>query len=140
MGASPEDAEDIIQDTLIKAYENIEIIESGKMKAWLFKVAINGFYSLYRKRKPVVNIDDELTERLCIEHNLDSHMSQVDLRIQIQEVFSKMKESQRALIILKYYLDLSYRDIGLLLNTSENTVKTLLYRSRQAFKELWEVE
>lgn len=51
MGAYPEDAEDITQDTVIKFWENIDRIEPRKVKAWLFKVAINNYYTLCRKRK-----------------------------------------------------------------------------------------
>lgn len=51
IGASKEDSEDIIQETFIKTYENIDILIDGNIKAWMLKVSINKFYTLYKKSK-----------------------------------------------------------------------------------------
>ncbi len=60
IGASKEDSEDIIQETFIKTYENIDILIDGNIKAWMFKVSINKFYSLYKKSKVNISLTDEL--------------------------------------------------------------------------------
>jgi DNA-directed RNA polymerase specialized sigma24 family protein len=56
MGASREDAEDIIQETLYKALQNLELLIPGKVKAWLFKVSINCFYNICRNPAGSVDI------------------------------------------------------------------------------------
>jgi len=51
MGVTKEDTEDIVQDTLYKALKYIDSIDSRTARAWLFRVALNEFYNIYRKNK-----------------------------------------------------------------------------------------
>jgi RNA polymerase sigma-70 factor (ECF subfamily) len=139
MGASREDAEDIIQETLYKALQNLEFLKPGKVKAWLFKVSINCFYNVYRKRKSVIDMEMmEIPDKLFYESNIDFKFTEIDTKIHVQEVLNKLKDSQKSILILKYYIGLSCRDISKLFDTDENTIKTLLYRARKNFKKLWE--
>ena len=50
MGASKEDAEDIIQDTAYKFLQYIDSIQFNNTKAWLFRVAVNQYYDMSRKK------------------------------------------------------------------------------------------
>ena len=113
MGASREDAEDIIQETLCKALQNLELLIPGKVKAWLFKVSINCFYNLCRKRKPVISLEMvETPDKLFYESYINFESTKVEMRIQVREIFNKLKDSQKSILILKYYVGLSCRDIS----------------------------
>lgn len=136
MGASKEDMEDIIQETFIKVYENIDILIDGNIKAWMFKVSINKFYSLYKKNK--VNL--YLTDDFLYNIKSDFQISNIDTSLDIRSIFSQMNESQKNILILKYSTGLSYREIGNLLRIDEGSCKTLCYRARNKFKEIWEGE
>ncbi|KON14846.1 RNA polymerase sigma-70 factor [Clostridium botulinum] len=136
IGASKEDAEDIMQETFIKTYENIDILIGGNLKAWMFKVSINKFYTLYKKSRTNLFLTDELSYTL----KSDFEISDIDNSIDINKVLSKMSESHKNLLILKYSMDLSYNNIGKLLNISEGSAKTLCYRARNVFKKIWESE
>ncbi|NRT91724.1 RNA polymerase sigma factor [Clostridium beijerinckii] len=91
IGASKEDSEDIIQETFIKTYENIDILIDGNIKAWMFKVSINKFYSLYKKSK--VNIS--LTDELLITIESDFKIMHIDSALDINRILSLMKESEK---------------------------------------------
>ncbi|MCF0149433.1 MAG: sigma-70 family RNA polymerase sigma factor [Clostridium sp.] len=136
IGASKEDMEDIIQETFIKVYENIDILLDGNIKAWMFKVSVNKFYSLYKRSK----FNKEVSENLIENIKSDFDMSTVENNIDIKRVFTKISESQKNILILKYSMGLSYREIGKLLNIDEGSSKTLCYRARKKFKEVWEGE
>lgn len=136
IGATKEDAEDIIQETFIKTYENIDILIDGNIKAWMFKVSINKFYTLYKKSKIKISLTDELSA--AIEG--DFKIGHVDNAIEVNRVLALMKESEKNLLVLKYSMGLSYRNIGNLLNIEEGSAKTLCYRARNKFKEMWEGE
>ena len=56
---------------------------------------------------------------------------------EILEVLNLLKEEYRTLIIFKYEMNLSYKEISLLLGLDENTIKVYLYRARNKFKEEW---
>ncbi|UYZ33959.1 sigma-70 family RNA polymerase sigma factor [Clostridium beijerinckii] len=136
IGASKEDSEDIIQETFIKTYENIDILIDGNIKAWMFKVSINKFYSLYKKSK--VNIS--LTDELLITIESDFEIMHIDSALDINRILSLMKESEKNLLVLKYSMGLTYKQIGKLLNIEEGSAKTLCYRARNRFKKIWEGE
>jgi len=136
IGASKEDAEDIIQETFIKTYENIDILVDGNIKAWMFKVSINRFYTLYKKSKVNIGLTDELSA--TIESGFK--IRHIDHAIDINRVLLLMKESEKNLLVLKYSMGLHYREIGKLLNIEEGSAKTLCYRARNKFKEIWEGE
>lgn len=128
--------EEIIQETFIKVYENIDILIDGNIKAWMFKVSVNKFYSLYRKS----NVNQRFTDDLLFNIKSDFDISAIDNNMDIQRVFTKMSEGQKNILILKYSIGLSYREIGKILDIDEGSSKTICYRARNKFRELWEGE
>lgn len=136
IGASKEDAEDIIQDTFIKTYENIDLLIYGNIKSWMFKVSLNKFYTLYKRSKTKIYLTDELSSTL----KNDFKISDINNSIDINNVLAKMSESQKNLLILKYQMGFSYTNISKLLNINETSAKTLCYRARNTFKKIWECE
>ncbi|WP_186005523.1 sigma-70 family RNA polymerase sigma factor [Clostridium sp. DL-VIII] len=136
IGSSKEDAEDIVQETFIKTYENIDILIDGNIKAWMFKVSINKFYTLYKRSK----INVSLTNELYATIESDFKIGHIDNSMEVNRILASMKESEKNLLVLKYSLGMSYRSIGNLLNIEEGSAKTLCYRARNRFKEIWEGE
>lgn len=102
----------------------------------MFKVSINKFYTLYKKSKVNISLTDELS--VAIEG--DFKIIHVDYALDVNRVLELMKESEKNLLVLKYSMGLSYRDIGKMLNIEEGSAKTLCYRARNKFKEIWEGE
>lgn len=139
MGASKEDAEDIVQDTLCKTIKNIEAIDGDKIRAWLFKVAINSYYNLYNKNKKRSSIPlNELHNFKISTESAEDYILTEEKRRAIQKALDSLKPSYRELLIFKYVLDLSYKDIATALEIKEEKVKIYLYRARNKFKEIWE--
>lgn len=140
MGAIKEDAEDIVQDTLCKAIEYIDSIDGRKISSWLFRVSINSYFNLYnRKKKEGINLDDQIISNLHSDGTLESYVINDELKANIQKVLASLKESYKNLLIFKYSMGLSYKEIGCILDLDESKVKTYLYRARNKFKEIWEV-
>ena len=78
----------------------------------MFKVSVNKFYSLYKKGK----LNQEATSDLIENIKSDFDISTIENNIDIKRVFSRMSESNKNILILKYSMGLSYREIGKLLN------------------------
>lgn len=139
MGARKEDAEDIVQDTLCKAIEYADSLKGAKVSSWLFKVAINSYYNLYNKQKrEQIGLDDNVIANLYTDGVLEGHILSAELKENVEKVLGSLKESYKSLIVFKYFMDLSYKEIGEILDLDENQVKTYLYRARNKFKEQWE--
>ncbi|MCP2240274.1 RNA polymerase sigma factor [Thermoanaerobacterium thermosaccharolyticum] len=140
IGASCEDAEDIVQETMCKAIEYVDSLNVDSIYPWLFKVSLYRYYNLYnKKKKEEVGIDDKILSSLYSDEMIEEHVLNEELKSNVHKVLGLLKESYRTLLIFKYFIGLSYKEIGDILNLDENKVKTYLYRARTKFKELWEV-
>lgn len=139
MGASKEDAEDIMQDTLYRTIKNIDSIHADRVRAWLFKVAINNYYNLYSKKKTMVHLTSEELEIIKPSSNSteEVYLTKQNKK-ELMRALNKLKPAYKNLLILKYYMDLSYKEIASILEISEHNVKVYLYRARNTFKQIWE--
>ncbi|MCY6485769.1 RNA polymerase sigma factor [Clostridium aestuarii] len=139
IGVPIEDAEDIIQDTLFKAISYIDAIDEDKISSWLFKVALNKYYNSYkkRKRKREIYLDDHVIANLVVDNSTENYIISSELKDYVQKVLNSLKESYKNLLIFKYVMDLSYKEIGNILDVKEEKVKVYLYRARNKFKQLW---
>ncbi|QWU17480.1 RNA polymerase sigma-70 factor, ECF subfamily [Paenibacillus sophorae] len=137
LGAGAADAEDIVQDTVYKALLYLEAIDERKFSAWLYKAAINRYYDLCRRQKRL-QYDEEPGDYAVSESELPEETllrrEQKDL---IERVLGKLNPVHRQLILMKYEMELSYREIASLLDISEGKVKASLYRARQQFQHYY---
>ncbi|KRP10165.1 MAG: RNA polymerase subunit sigma [Sphingobacteriales bacterium BACL12 MAG-120813-bin55] len=140
-----DDANDLVQETFLKAYRFIDSYQEGtNAKAWLFKILKNAFINDYRKktRQPTrVDYEDFSGYNDADE---DSTTTYVDLR---QEMFSGLigDEVTRALnelpvdfrtvILLCDVEDFSYEEIASIINIPIGTVRSRLHRARNILKE-----
>ncbi|MBA9029449.1 RNA polymerase sigma factor [Peribacillus huizhouensis] len=139
MGASKEDAEDILQDTLYRTIKNIDSIHEDKVRAWLFKVAINNYYNLYSRKKTMVHLTSEQLEMIKPSSNSAEEIYLTEQnKKELMSALNELKPAYKNLLILKYYMDLSYKEIASILETSEQNIKVYLYRARNTFKHIWE--
>lgn len=139
-GCKREEAEDIVQDSFVKAIEYMDGVHPEKLSSWLFMVALNSFRNRRKKalRTNEISIDEEgFYSRIMGEMDTLERILLKEKRINIRDCLLKQKEEFRTLLILKYDMELSYREIGKLLGFSEDIVKTYLYRARNEFKKYW---
>ncbi|MCM3709544.1 RNA polymerase sigma factor [Sporosarcina luteola] len=139
IGAAKEDAEDITQETIMKTIEYLQQIEPKKMRAWMFKVAIHRYYSLYNKNKSVVRLSHEDLELLLpVFEHVESHLTMKEQANELVGALQELQTNFQQLLILKYYMELSYKEISEILDVKETIVKTYLQRARKSFKKIWE--
>ncbi len=140
-----DDANDLVQDTYMKAWRFISSYQEGtNAKAWLFKILKNTFINEYRRKKlrpAEVDYEDFITY-----HDADetSHVGSLDLR---HEVFSGMLGDEmtkainelpvdfRAIILLCDVEDFSYEEIAKIIDIPIGTVRSRLFRARNMLKE-----
>lgn len=139
-GCSVSDAEDIVHDSFIKAIEYLEGVNVNDVSSWLFRVAINK-YKNFIKRKKIINTvsinEESFYEQIAMDFTVEGEIIREEISIEVRGILDSLKEEYRSLLILKYELELSYKEIGLLLGINEDAVKTYLYRARNKFKEEW---
>lgn len=134
IGASREDAEDIVQDAAYKFLLYIDSVNPEHAKSWLFRVAVNGYYDLYRKgsRRQEILLKFNF-QKLIEEATPEAALMQNETRKGIENVLKKLKPKHRQLLLMKYSMGLAIREIGTLTELKEESVKTTLYRARKEF-------
>ena len=115
-------AEDVVQDTFIKAFQKIELFEGrSSFKSWLFQIALNTAKNRFRERpRDVINIDDV---NLGVDPGAESEMIQGDLRQMIRVEVEKLPEKQRIALTLRIFEDLSFKEIAQIMQCPYDTAK-----------------
>ncbi len=140
LGCSEANAEDIVQDTFYKALKYIDGIQTEKLSSWLFKVAINKYYDLCRKNNRHIQLslhEDIFKESLKEDKLVEDFILDLEKKEEILKCLSSISEVQKNLLVFKYDMGLSYKEIAEILDINENTVKTYLFRAREQFKKVW---
>lgn len=120
-----EDANDVVQNCFIKVYRSITKFEGkSKLYTWLYRIATNEAITfLNRKnRKATSSIDDE---ELSLANNLkaDVYFDGDQAQIRLQEALHQLPEKQRAVFNLRYFDEMSYKEMAEVMDTSVGALK-----------------
>lgn len=129
---SDTDCADAIQEAIVKAFSGLHTLRRDSYaKTWLVRIVINECYTIMRKEKRVVSIEDYTPEE-----EAESTRDYSDL----YEAVSRLPKEQRLSVALYYMEGYSVKEIAGLMETSESAVKSRLARARARLKqELTEV-
>ena len=123
-------ADDIFQDTFVKAIITIRqgrYSESGRFFPWLTRIAHNRIIDAFRqvKSENVVSTDagetDMLNRRELAEGNIEDHLAAVQIDRDVRRLVAALPDSQREVLEMRYYRDMSFKEIADLTNVSINT-------------------
>lgn len=127
-------AEDLLQETLIKIYKNLDKYDSNKnFSAWIITIARNTVYDHLKKKKIItLNLLDEKDSDVKEEkHNPSQLLEEKEKTEIIDRVVNNLPENYRDIIILKYFDELKYQEIADVLNIEVSKVKWKLYEARK---------
>jgi RNA polymerase sigma-70 factor (ECF subfamily) len=143
MVSSPEDAEDLLQETFLAASRGLSgFQERSSVKTWLRSILLNHVSKLYRSRKlrrhwslddsrPGIGLDPAEQTRL----QSTSPASAIESKADVQAMLNTLSEEHRQVIVLREIEGLSYEEIATLLAVPRGTVESRLHRARQQLKE-----
>jgi RNA polymerase sigma-70 factor (ECF subfamily) len=143
---NPQDAEDILQETFIKAYKHISKFDGrSSVSTWLYRIATNeALMSLRKKRPNTVSFDMpstyesepqeplQIVDWCCLPE--EEYLS-AEGRLRLDEAAGRLPESLRIVFILRDIEGLSTRETAEVLDISEMAVKTRLSRARLRLRE-----
>ncbi|WP_088011625.1 RNA polymerase sigma factor [Gottfriedia acidiceleris] len=139
IGVNRADADDIVQDTLNKALLTIYQVDITYIKTWLFQIAINKHRDLLRRRRRIEQFPLESVQLIGTK-GLEEAILTKEMQLEIQKVLNQLNPMYKHILLLKYDFELSYKEISVLLEMKEETVKTSLYRARNEFKKIYRRE
>jgi RNA polymerase sigma-70 factor, ECF subfamily len=131
-------ADDLVQETLMKAWKHHESFQQGtNMKAWLYTILRNEFYSQLRKRKrEVEDADGFYSSKVAVHAEQDGHLELADLRIAL----AKLPEDQREAIILVGASGFSYEEAAEICSVAVGTIKSRVNRARTRLAVLLQMD
>ncbi len=131
---NPDRADDLVQETLVKAWSNLDSFVAGtNLPAWLFTILRNIYYSEYRKRRrEVADSDGAIAARLATAPAQNSHMDLLDFHTALQQ----LPNDQREALILIGASGLSYEEAAGICGCAVGTMKSRVNRARNRLAEI----
>ncbi len=132
------DAEDLVQETLVKAFKNMEKFkEKTSAKAWTFTILKNTFYNnvRYQKRREVNLFDPNDIDNYKDESIRETGADELD--DEMQSIIDSLPEEMRLILIAREIQGLDYNQIAENFNAPLGTVKSRIKRARDKLRELW---
>lgn len=120
---SHDDADDVLQNTLIKAWQGLGSFHGdSKLLTWLSRIAINESLDFLRRQKNALSTDDVDTG-IANQLMADEYFDGDETEAMLHEAISRLPDVQRTVFELRYFEDMKYSDISQLLGTSEGALK-----------------
>ncbi len=134
LSGSMQQADDLVQDTLLKAWGHADSFTAGtNIRAWLFTILRNTYYSLYRKRgREVQDTDGIYSNKVAVPGGQESAIDLADFRIAL----AKLPEEQREVLIMVGATGLSYEETAVICGVAVGTIKSRVNRARIKLAEL----
>lgn len=125
MVLSHDDANDLLQDTFIKAWKNIHFFRGeAKLSSWLYRIALNESTTFLNKQRAQNNISLDDRDSFPVEKlESDSYFDGNALQLQLQEAIFKLPEKQKIVFNMRYYSEMPYEEISETLGSSVGAVK-----------------
>lgn len=135
---NPAQADDLVQDTLVKALANIERFEPGtNMRAWLFTILRNHYYSQLRKSKrEVEDADGKFAARLTSRPEQDGSVDLEDFKV----AFAQLAPDHREVLTLVGASGCSYEEAAQICGCAVGTIKSRVNRARRKLAHLLGLE
>ena len=145
MIGDPTESEDVAQETFLRAYKNLNRFQTEfKFSTWLFQICINICKNLNKKKRrlKIISLFLKSNTGNTLDERMDESVPQVGKLLEKKEEAQLLKKAvgelphrYQRVIVLKYYEELSYKEISQILTVSIPTVKTYLYRAREILRD-----
>lgn len=139
----PHTAEDLVQDTFIKAMQNQQEFRGGSPRAWLLQIARNTAIDLFRKKKNEWPVDVGMLEQAPYHARGPEELAENnDIVTRLLEVFSNLNPDFRDVILCRLIMDMSSTEAANVLGWTPGRVRVMLHRALRAIrkierKEVW---
>ncbi|MHA2788280.1 sigma-70 family RNA polymerase sigma factor [Corynebacterium sp. S7] len=148
MTRNPQDAEDLVQETYLKAFKAFDSFKEGtNLKAWLYRIMTNTYINTYRKkqRRPLETSADEVTDHQLYTTSTHDSTGLQSAEVealknmpdsQITEALNSLSDDYRMVVYLADVEGLAYKEIAEIMDTPLGTVMSRLHRGRKQLRGL----
>ncbi|MDD7916019.1 RNA polymerase sigma factor [Polaribacter ponticola] len=128
---SHDDADDILQNTFIKIFKNInKFNEQSKLYSWMYRIATNESITFINKRAKERSVDiSEYHEKLASTLESDDFFSGDEIQLILQKAIATLPQKQQLVFNMKYFDELKYNEISEILETSVGALKASYFHA-----------
>jgi RNA polymerase sigma-70 factor (ECF subfamily) len=131
-----EDALDLTQDVFLKAHQNLRKLEDpARFAPWLYRIAHNEAYSMFRKRRPETGVEELEPEATGTGIAVGgTSVFPVELSLAVAAALDRLSPEQREAVVLKVYQGFKFEEMAAILDCPVSTVKSRLYTALDLLK------
>jgi len=144
LSRSPDDADDLVQDAILRAFRGFDTLRGSNVKAWLLTIVRNCHSTLLKRRQrdslqplPEEKETQEGHSLVAEDPGPESTAILADERRSLQQVMQALPAEYREILILREMEDMEYREIAQVIGAPMGTVMSRLARARAALKKHW---
>lgn len=134
-------AEDVVQSTFIRVYEKIHQFDASRPFApWFMRAVVHAALGAVRQRERITPLNiEQLWDSLHDAGNPQEALEQAQQIEQVRDALDQLSAEQRAVVVMRYYLDMSDSEIAEALKTPAGTIKWRLHEARKRLRGLLRV-
>ena len=139
MVLSHEDADDLLQNTFIKAWNNLEYFRGeAKLSTWLYRIALNECLNFLNKQRAQKHLSIEESEaNLLNQLESDPYFDGDQTQLLFEKAIQTLPEKQRIIFHLKYFQDMKYNEISEIMGTSIGALKASHHHAVKKIEEFF---
>jgi RNA polymerase sigma-70 factor (ECF subfamily) len=131
-----DDTDDILQETFIKAFENLERFRGdSSLYTWLCRIAMNLAITHVRKKKLRQFISLDSVMLISKQINPEQALEEKELKEMIHETVDQLSEKQKAVFVLRFYDEMSIAEVAKITGNSEGTIKANFFHAISKVKK-----
>ncbi|KJD33324.1 RNA polymerase sigma70 factor [Tamlana nanhaiensis] len=122
---SHDDADDVLQNTFIKVYKNIDKFKGdSKIFSWMYRIATNEAITFLNQKAKRLQISNDEVQELAINNlTSDVYFEGDVIQLKLQKAIATLPQKQQLVFNMKYFQDLKYSEMSDILETSEGALK-----------------
>lgn len=132
-----QDADDVLQNTFIKIYNNIENFKGeSKLFSWMYRIATNEAITFLNKKSRGLQLSsEELQNNLINKLESDVYFEGDEIQLKLQRAIASLPQKQQQVFNMKYFQELKYREMSEILETSEGALKASYHIAAKKIEE-----
>jgi len=128
-----DDADDVLQNTFIKVYRNIDKFkEESKLYSWMYRIATNESITFLNQKAKLKNVDFETLQQEVIQ-NLESdvYFEGDEIQLKLQKALATLPQKQLIVFNMRYFDDIKYEEMAEILETSVGALKASYHHAKK---------
>ncbi|UJH67704.1 RNA polymerase sigma factor [Allomuricauda sp. SCSIO 65647] len=120
-----DDADDVLQNTFIKVFKNIEGFKGeSKLYSWMYRIATNESLSFLKQKSKKSGISNEDLQQVLVDNlQSDVYFEGDEIQLKLQKALATLPEKQKLVFNMKYFQEMKYEEISEILETSVGGLK-----------------